>query len=289
MIQQKMVLFADDSTAIIECTNPNNYENEINDSLTKIIEWLNCNNLVINLEKTKIMQFHQRRANPTINLTYKNYKIETVNTAKFLGIMVDNKLTWKPQIEHLCKRLSKSAYALYQLSKKVNISTLLTAYYGLVASVLRYGIIFWGQSTDRELIFKMQKRCIRSMCGLKTTDSCVPSFKSLKILTLPALYILESAVFVKSNPHLFEKMSDIKRMPIRSQYLSQLCNIKCKTSLMQKSFFGIAPKIYNKIPDNIKHMPLVKFKKALTLLLTDKCYYKIEDFLNDNNLIPKKI
>lgn len=282
MTQQKMVLFADDSTAIIECTNPNNYENEINDSLTKIIHWLEYNNLVINLDKTKIMQFHQRRANPTVNLTHKNNKIESVNTVKFLGIMVDDKLTWKPHIEHLCNKLSKSAYALYQLSKKVNISTLLTAYHGLVASVLRYGIIFWGQSTDRELLFKMQKRCIRSMCGLKTTDSCVPSFKSLKILTLPAMYILESAVFVKSKPHLFAKMSDTKRKPIRAQYVSQLCNIKCKTSLMQKSFFGIAPKIYNKIPENIKKMPLVKFKKTLASLLIDKCYYKIEDFLNDS-------
>lgn len=110
------------------------------------------------------MNFHQRRKNPTVSINYNNYKIEEINQAKFLGIMVDNKLMWKPHIEEVCMRLNKSAYALFQLSKKVNMQTLLT---GTGAWLLQFfDLIFWGQSTDRELIFKMQKRRIHSMCGL---------------------------------------------------------------------------------------------------------------------------
>lgn len=280
----KMVLFADDSTAVIKCTNKNDYEQDINTALQNIINWLHNNNLVINLNKTKIMHFHQRSEHPNVHIDYHGCNIEEANEAKFLGIVIDSKLTWKPHIEVLCKKLSKSAYALFQLSKKVNSQALLTAYHGLVASVLRYGIIFWGQSADKELVFKMQKKCIRSMLGLKSTDSCLPYFKSLKILTFPSLYILETALFVKNNPQLFKKLSDVRINPIRTQYLNKLCHVKCKTALVEKSFFGIAPRIYNKVPDVIKNMSVIKFKSALNEMLIEKSYYSIDEFLNDESL-----
>lgn len=280
----KMVLFADDSTAIIKCSDPNIYKNDINTCLNDIINWLNNNNLVINLNKTKVMQFYQRCKTPNINIFCNGCVIEEVDKAKFLGITIDNQLTWKPHVEELCKKLSKSAYALYQLSKKVNSQALITAYHGLVASDLRYGIIFWGQSVDREMVFKLQKRCIRSMCGLKTTDSCAPYFKSLKILTLPSLYILETALFVRCNPHLFQKLSEVRRNPIRSQYTNKLCQMRCKTALMKKSFFGTAPRIYNKVPNVIKNMTIFQFKRALNELLLEKSYYTVDNFLSDDSV-----
>lgn len=279
--EHEMVLFADDSTVIIKCKNPNTYQMDINNTLSKIINWLNDNNLIINLNKTKIMHFHQRVENTPINITYNNSKIEEANMTKFLGITIDKNLTWKPHLDEVRKRLSKSAYLLFQLSKKVNVETLLMAYHGLVSSVLRYGVVFWGQSTNREFVFKLQKRCIRAIYGIKKTDSCVPYFKKSKILTLPALYILETAIFVKNNLNLFKKMADVKKIPIRSQYLNTLCNLRCKTSLYKKSFFGLAPQVYNKIPDTIKKMPLSKFKTTLQKLLIEKCYYTLDEFLKD--------
>lgn len=53
---------------------------------------------------------------------------------------------------------------------------------------------------------------------------------------------------------------------------------------MKKSFFGVAPKIFNKIPDAIKCMPLKKFKKCLHKLLVEKCYYALDDYFNDNTI-----
>lgn len=122
------------------------------------------------------MHFHQRCDIPDVNVNYCGCIIESTKEAKLLGIVVDNQLNWKPHTEQLCKRLSKSAYALFKLSRKVNRDVLITAYHGLVASALRYGVIFWGNSTNKEVVFKMQKKCIRSMCGIKQTDSCVPFF-----------------------------------------------------------------------------------------------------------------
>lgn len=59
-ISNPMVLFADDSTSIVSCINKDSYINDINNSISSLIKWLDNNNLVINLQKTKTMHFHQR-------------------------------------------------------------------------------------------------------------------------------------------------------------------------------------------------------------------------------------
>lgn len=278
-----MSLFADDSTVSIQCTTREKYEEEINESLASIVNWLDNNNLKINLTKTQIMHFSQRpQLHKQINVGHKNNPIREVASTKFLGLTMDRQLNWKDHIEGLCKKVSSSAYALYKLTSVVNIDAVLTSYHSLTASVLRYGIIFWGNSTNSIMVFKAQKRCVRSMFGLQSTDSCKPYFLKHKILTLPSLYILEVSLFVHKNPQLFQRMCDVVKRNRRNN--NRLCLHSAKTTLMTKSLLCMAPKIYNKLPQEIKTYDLTTFKRALRALLVKKCYYTINDFLNDNNL-----
>lgn len=279
-IHHPMTLFADDSTVIIECLNKTEYKKDINNTLKTIINWLNKNNLEINLTKTQVMHFYQRPEPDNITVKYHKQCVDTTTITKFLGVHIDNKLTWKHHAENVCNKLSKSAYVLYSLSKKVNINTLVTAYHGLVASSLRYGVIFWGNCSEKERIFRAQKRCLRSMTGLKSTESCQPVFKSLKILTLPSLYLLEVALFVKTNQRLFPSLVDKRQRsgPIRSQYKKQLYTGGYQTSLLKNNILTMGPLVYNELPLYLKDLPTSVFKKKLTKLLLDKCYYSIKDF-----------
>lgn len=229
------------------------------------------------------MHFFQRLRINDLNINYNNQNVERVELTKFLGILIDSQLTWKPQAEAICKTLSASAYALYNLKKKVNTKTVLLAYHGLVVSKLRFGIIFWGNCTEKESIFKAQKRCIRAIFGLKVTDSCVPFFKKYNLLTFPCLYILEIALFVKVNRSLFLSLSESRHRDVnlRSQYQNLLRTGGYKTALFGKSAFGMAPAIFNHIPNSIKQEPVTIFKKKLTTLLLNKCYYSVSDFLAD--------
>lgn len=117
------------------------------------------------------------------------------------------------------------------------------------------------------------------MFKLKTTDSCIPFFKQHKILTLPCLYILEVAVFVKLNPNRFTRLDDI--VPRNRRDNSQLCHHSAKTALMRKSVYCMAPVIYNKIPKDWRELPLSLFKKRLRSFLADKVYYSVSAFLSE--------
>ena len=94
-------------------------------------------------------------------------------------------------IETITNFIFRNCPTVLQLSKKANMQSLVTAYHGLVTLILRYGVVFWGAGIQDA------KRCLRSMCGLKSTDTFKPHFKTLKLLTVPSLYILETALFVK--------------------------------------------------------------------------------------------
>lgn len=266
----KMVLYADD------CTIVSNSYNTISDSLKSLIIWLERNNLVINIDKTKIMEFKQR-ANKNLNRIEHNGKfVEPTSTTKFLGLHIDDNLKWQTHIEFVCKKLSQSSYSLYLLSCKVGLSTLLASYHAFVATRLRYAIIFWGNATDWLKVFRCQKRCIRAMCKLKKTDTCKPYFIELKILTMPSLYIFELALFVRQNPNLFKIIN-------RKRNRTLLCTvnpIQHKTALYSKSVFVMAPTIYNKIPNTIKDCnDLAIFKKKLFDYLIKNAFYSVNEYL----------
>ncbi|KAF9790104.1 hypothetical protein SFRURICE_002469, partial [Spodoptera frugiperda] len=188
------------------------------------------------LSTTNLIKFKEYLKCLTFSKVYEAIKTVTIHTNK--------KTKWLSRGIKLCSKKQRQLLWVYRLNPNKQ-------------NRVKYGVVFWGQSTNREFVFKLQKRCIRAIYGIKKTDSCVPYFKKSKILTLPALYILETAIFVKNNLNLFKKMADVKKIPIRSQYLNTLCNLRCKTSLYKKSFFGVAPQVYNKIPDTIKKNALI--------------------------------
>lgn len=157
------------------------------------------------------MHFSQRNNHSDIKATYQNTVIGTADSAKFLGVVIDKQLKWKSHIAELSKKLGSAAYALYKISPTLDLDGVITAYYGLVEPILRYGVIFLGNSTDVDIAFKGQKRCIRSMFKLQSIDSCKEYFIKHNILTFPCLYIFEIILFVKNNCKLFKTTGEVSQ------------------------------------------------------------------------------
>src|SRR5204862_86131 len=70
--------------------------------------------------------------------------IERVDQYKYLGIVVDHKLNWAPQVQYVKNRLRRLTYAFTQLREVLAQQQLRTVYFAYVQSVLQYGILAWG-------------------------------------------------------------------------------------------------------------------------------------------------
>ena len=95
--------------------------------------------------------------------------------------------------------LSSACYAIRVITPFMSETTLRMIYYSYVHSIMTYGIIFWGNLPLNNVIFKAQKRIIRTMTNSSNSASCRQLFKRLGILPLQSQYIFSVVWFVVKN------------------------------------------------------------------------------------------
>lgn len=281
-LKHECILFADDTTLVIKCENKYEIERETNNEIQKILEWLGKNKLQINAAKTKIVQYNTCKGKTTtcdLNIKVDNSKINIVNAAPFLGLTIDKELNWKENINIICTKLDKFVFALRKLRQTVSKETALIAYNGYVASLLRYGIVIWGNSVEVQRVFIAQKKCVRAVYGAEYLAHCRPIFKDLKILTLTGLYIYEICLFVRKNPHFFPLHDEILKK-VNSRNPTKLYTPRHRLHLYSRNAYCMAITLYNKLPAQLKTLSFNKFRKNLYSWLVDKCFYTVKEYLS---------
>ena len=144
-----------------------------------------------------------------LNIMHENKKIPKVYNTKFLGLMLDNTLSRKTHIDTILPKLSSATVALSVVKPFLSQDSQKMVYYSYFHSVMTYGLIFWGNSHHSNIIFRLQKRIIRIVVGIRGRDSCREHFKKVKILPIQSQYILSLTLFVIDNGNYFKVNSGI--------------------------------------------------------------------------------
>lgn len=280
LTRHKCVLYADDTTLLIEGHDTSHFEFDVNEALSSIITWLKYNDLQINIDKTKLIHFQTYNSKPVLlNVAHNHKVVEQVDSTTFLGVIIDKHCNWKGHIQKLCSKLDRYVFVLNRVRRVSTLQAALSAYHGYVSSLLRYGLVIWGNSVDSIRAFKAQKKCIRSLCEADFLDSCKPLFQRHNILPLPCLYVLEICLFVNRHVKLFELRSAVVERSCRRK--QKLCVPKQRIQLYSNNAYCMAIHIYNKLPDEYKELSYNRLKSKLFKLLIDKCYYSVQEFMND--------
>ena len=119
------------------------------------------------------------------------------------------------------------------------------------------------------------------MASIPSKATCKPLFKSSKILTLPCLYIYKSILYVFENKHLFKTTKSMHSYNTRQ--VEDIHIVQQNFSCFKKSVYIKCSQLYNKLPNDYKITTDGKLLRSYLLqLLTDKCYYSVQEFLEDN-------
>lgn len=170
----KLVLYADDTNIFITDKDKNNLIQKANTVLKRVNDYMKSNLLHINVDKCCYMHFDPRSNHKEadtdeeeIALQINGVIIPEVESTKFLGVMIDNKLTWIPQIESLHKKLKSSTGMLRRMRDFIPKENYKTLYYALFESHLTYCITVFGHvaKIHSERLFTVQKHCIRILFG----------------------------------------------------------------------------------------------------------------------------
>jgi hypothetical protein len=112
---------------------------------------------------------------------------------------------------------------------------------------MRYGIVFWGNSSEAKKIFLLQTKTIRIMMGMRHRESCRPAFTKLNILTLASQYISFLMIFMINNlEHFAFNYSIYKRS---TRHGRNLHFPQSHLAVRQKGVHCMSIKIFNSLPD----------------------------------------
>ena len=216
----------------------------------------------------------------TIDIKIDGVALDIVKETKFLGIIIDEQLKWKPHISHVCSKVSKGIGIIWRIRYLLPMSAIKLLYYTLIYPYLHYGITIWGcnYNTNLHRLSILQKRVIRIISKSSFNAHTNPLFKANSILKIQdittfniasIIYLYTTCQLPKTFQHLFKLNSEVHEYNTRQSQNFHTLSKKSKLSQFSISYMG--PLVWNKfkkILDNCK--TIYKFKKIMREELISK-------------------
>ena len=168
----------------------------VNNELKKIYEWFNANKLSLNAGKTKYSLFHKPSKTDDLLLLLpkvliNDQEIERVGSIKFLGVLLDEHLSWKEHIRYTENKIAKNIGLLYRAKPFLGKHSLLTLYYSYIHTYLNYANLTWASTnrTNLKKLLSQQKHKIQIVNNKTRFEHTKELFNSQKILNIYKLNI----------------------------------------------------------------------------------------------------
>ena len=190
------IIFADDTNLFCSGHNADECIAKVTSEAERVVEWVRANRLSLNVDKTQYMVFQRGRSiGPQNCLAVDGKSIERVTSMKFLGVIVDEKLSWEHHVAHIRKKIARSIGMICSVRPLLNQNTLVKLYHAFIRPYLTYCLDIWGCCSKSHFlsIFKSQKRAIRIISFASRRAHTHELFQSLKSIYLNSLYILSVA------------------------------------------------------------------------------------------------
>ena len=198
---------------------------------------------------------------------------------KFLGVIIDEELTWRNHISSVLKTIIKCTGLIAKLRHYTNRNTLKLIYYALAYPYLTYGNLVWGNTypTRLQKIMNVQKKIVRLICFKSYSDHSEPLFLELKILNvykindyLCSIFMYRFFYYQNNLPGFycdyFKQNSELHNYNTRNSTKLHV-NFQ-RTNYRKYTVFNKGVSIWNGLNENIKNIKLYfSFKKKI------KSYY----------------
>ena len=255
-----LVQFADDTSIFATGSSLPQVVSTIEHEMQYIIEWLKNNKLSLNVAKTNFMILTSRgkKYDDDVRLRLDGETIECVTETKFLGVVLDNHLTFKCHIDNVVNKLSKGIGILCRARHSLYANYLKTLYTSLIQPYVNYCLIIWGH-TYTSYIHRIQmslKKIVRIITGSEYRAHTAELFSKLQIMDVYQLYKFQVSAFVyrclrRELPNYF---CEYFSHNITSRLSHNLQTRFCSKKVCEFSVKFTGPKFWNEIPIGIKKL-----------------------------------
>ena len=267
----KVRLFADDTTIFFHTNSINDVISTGKIIMTELTNWFKANKLTLNADKSSFTLFKSnRKVIPNIpeHIDFLNQKIKRASHIKFLGVILDEHLTWNQHINDICNKLKRLFHIFYNIRNYLNVDNIKTIYYALVYSRIKYGITVYGQAgkTKMQRIQTLQNQLLKVISGKEYRHSTNDLHDEFDFLLVKDIANQEIVAFVHNY---FSN----NLPPVFDGYFETLANNHSRNTRNGKNLIRIAEhntdiagsaikiqgaKLWNKLDNNLKQITKVK-------------------------------
>lgn len=283
-------LFADDTLLYIYGENLSQMAAEMNRNFQKLNDWLAVNKLKLNVTKTKWMAINNRNETlDDVSLHMEGVDLENVNSMKYLGVIIDNKLNMKDHVKYIGKKVARKIYLFGRLSKFFTFATKVNVYKTIIQPHFDYcaTVLMCANNEDVEKLQKLQNKALRIILKCKRRTSVMEMFHRLNIWKIKTiqqsiLIITLKLVFKLRNNMTPEYLSSRSKLnnQVHSRELRNANDFrlpKYTKSRSQKMVLYNGLKWFNNLPDHIKNeKDWTAFKRKICEFLSVKTVLNID-------------
>ena len=200
------IQYADDTSIFVKGSSLLSISKIMNNGMKQVNEWLKNNKLSLNVSKTNymIMSGKSKKINENdCEIMIDNYTLKCVDRINFLGLILDNKFTWKYHIDHIYKKVCRTIGLITKARIILDIDSIVMLYNAIVKPYFIYCNIIWGNTftTYLKKLEKLQKKILRVMTSSEYNSHTGPLFNKLKLMTIKDLYEYSSGIYIYKSVH----------------------------------------------------------------------------------------
>jgi hypothetical protein len=215
-----IIAFADDLILLTRGMSVSETENTANIELRKISKWAQENKVRFNDRKSKemLMSRRKRKERQDLEVYLNNKHLKQVKTMKYLGIIIDNKLTFTEHIKHMTEKRTKLIFSLSKSAKLywgLGHTALKIIYTGGILPLILYGASVWSSVLNKECY--RNRIIIQRLIQIKIAKAYrTVSNEALCVITglIPINIKINETVayyeYVKGNGNLFDREMELK-------------------------------------------------------------------------------
>ena len=263
-------LFADDTTIHAADKSIARLSQRLQQSLCEVSAWCEDNAMIVHPVKTKSMVIATRQKHQTsslsVNLSLGDKPVEQVTEHRVLGVIIDDKLTWKAHTISLSKVISRKLFMLSKLKNVLDLDSRLMFFNAQIRSHFDYASTVWDGCSDNHLkkLVSLHRRAAKLILPdpLLTTDQ---KLDKIEILPLQKHLLYNKALVMYNVAHNAtpDYLCQLFR-PSTSQYGSQnsLFTVPFPRIDIYKSSLSFSgARLWNSLPTDVKRSPsILSFK-----------------------------
>ena len=182
--------YADDTQILLSAKTPNDLKCKIEDTITVAQTWFSNNSLKINPTKTEIIIFSSKELKQPLSFSVNDggnmKEILNKKKIKILGVVLDERLTWRDHVKQVKSRASGIIRNLARTTSVLPLKSRKTLYDALVTPHFSYCDVVWGgaNNTVSKDLQRTGNFAAKAMLGLKKRDSTSEALKRLNMMPL---------------------------------------------------------------------------------------------------------